>query len=95
MGFGLAIGRPEVGGNLWRTTGDIKPNWDRIYTIASAQAGLAAYAGPGHWNDPDMLEVGNGELTLAERSRTLQLVGHAGGTVDCRQRPGAYAAARY
>lgn len=57
---------PEVGGNLWRTTGDIEPNWNRIYTIVSAQAGLAAYAGPGHWNDPDMLEVGNGKLTLAE-----------------------------
>ena len=57
---------PEVGGNLWRTTGDIKPNWNRIYTIVSAQAGLAAYASPGHWNDPDMLEVGNGNLTLAE-----------------------------
>ena len=57
---------PKVGGNLWRTTGDIEPNWNRIYTIVSAQAGLAAYAGPGHWNDPDMLEVGNGKLTLAE-----------------------------
>ena len=57
---------PRAGGNLWRTTGDIKPNWDRIYAIVSAQAGLAAYAGPGHWNDPDMLEVGNGKLTLAE-----------------------------
>ena len=35
-------------------------------TIISQQAGLATYAGPGHWNDPDMLEVGNGKLTLAE-----------------------------
>jgi alpha-galactosidase len=57
---------PQVGGNLWRTTGDITPNWDRIYAIASQQAGLESYAGPGHWNDPDMLEVGNGKLTLAE-----------------------------
>jgi len=57
---------PELGGNLWRTTGDIDPHWDRIYAIASQQAGLEKYAGPGHWNDPDMLEVGNGELTLAE-----------------------------
>lgn len=55
-----------VGGNLWRTTGDIRPTWDSIYAIAQMQAGLAAYAGPGHWNDPDMLEVGNGGLTLAE-----------------------------
>ncbi len=57
---------PSVGGNLWRTTGDIEPNWDRIYAIVSQQAGLENYSGPGHWNDPDMLEVGNGKLSLAE-----------------------------
>ncbi|WP_263351128.1 glycoside hydrolase family 27 protein [Acidicapsa acidisoli] len=57
---------PQLGGNLWRTTGDIDPHWDRIYAIASQQSGLEKYAGPGHWNDPDMLEVGNGKLTLAE-----------------------------
>jgi len=57
---------PELGGNLWRTTGDINAHWDRIYTILEQQDGLAKYAGPGHWNDPDMLEVGNGKLTLAE-----------------------------
>ena len=57
---------PALGGNLWRTTGDITPHWDRIYAIASQQAGLESYAGPGHWNDPDMLEVGNGKLSLAE-----------------------------
>ena len=57
---------PSVGGNLWRTTGDVQPNWNRIYDIIEMQAGLAKYAGPGHWNDPDMLEVGNGRLTLAE-----------------------------
>ncbi len=57
---------PELGGNSWRTTGDIDAHWDRIYTILEQQAGLEKYAGPGHWNDPDMLEVGNGKLTLAE-----------------------------
>ena len=57
---------PSTGANLWRTTRDIQPNWDRIYAILSQQDGLARYAGPGHWNDPDMLEVGNGKLTLAE-----------------------------
>ena len=57
---------PALGGNLWRTTGDIDPHWDRIYAILSQQAGLAQYAGPGHWNDPDMLEVGNGRLSLNE-----------------------------
>ena len=57
---------PALGGNLWRTTGDIQANWNSMYTILSQQEGLESYAGPGHWNDPDMLEVGNGKLTLAE-----------------------------
>jgi alpha-galactosidase len=57
---------PSVGANLWRTTGDIEPRWQSIYDILSQQKGLTAYAAPGHWNDPDMLEVGNGKLTLAE-----------------------------
>jgi len=57
---------PKDGANLWRTTGDITPDWDRMYAILSQQSGLEAYAGPGHWNDPDMLEVGNGKLSLAE-----------------------------
>ena len=56
----------EVGGNLWRTTGDIKPVWDSpddswyngVVDILDKNAPLAPYAGPGHWNDPDMLEVG-------------------------------------
>jgi alpha-galactosidase len=57
---------PEVGGNLWRTTGDIKDNYARMSEIGFSQAGLAKYAGPGHWNDPDMLEVGNGGMTQDE-----------------------------
>ncbi len=57
---------PALGGNLWRTTGDIEPRWNSMYTILSQQEGLQSYAGPGHWNDPDMLEVGNGRMTLAE-----------------------------
>jgi alpha-galactosidase len=57
---------PALGGNSWRTTGDIEANWNSMYTILSQQAGLEKYAGPGHWNDPDMLEVGNGHLSLAE-----------------------------
>jgi len=64
---------PSVGGNLWRTTGDVSPDWDRIYAIVSQQAGLEKYAGPGHWNDPDMLEVGNGHLTLAENRTHFSL----------------------
>jgi alpha-galactosidase len=57
---------PAIGGNLWRTTGDIQPNWNSMYTILSQQEGLEKYAGPGHWNDPDMLEVGNGKLSVGE-----------------------------
>jgi alpha-galactosidase len=57
---------PEVGGNLWRTTDDIRANYDSMILIGLSQAGLAKYAGPGHWNDPDMLEVGNGKMTHEE-----------------------------
>ncbi len=57
---------PALGANSWRTTDDINPHWDRIYAILEQQEGLEKYAGPGHWNDPDMLEVGNGKLSLDE-----------------------------
>jgi alpha-galactosidase len=57
---------PEVGAHLWRTTGDIAATWDRIHLLGYGQAGLEQYSGPGHWNDPDILEVGNGNLTLEE-----------------------------
>lgn len=60
---------PEVGANLWRTTGDISDKYERMEEIGFGQAGLARFAGPGHWNDPDMLEVGNGGMT-AEEYRT-------------------------
>jgi alpha-galactosidase len=56
----------SVGGNLWRTTGDITDRYSRMAEIGFAQAGLAKYAGPGHWNDPDMLEVGNGGMNTEE-----------------------------
>jgi alpha-galactosidase len=49
-------------GNLWRTTGDINDTYDRMTLIGFGQSGLEKYAGPGHWNDPDMLEVGNGGM---------------------------------
>jgi alpha-galactosidase len=64
---------PAMGGNLWRSTEDIDPNWDRITVIGFSQAGLEKYAGPGHWNDPDMLEVGNGKLSLAENRAHFSL----------------------
>jgi alpha-galactosidase len=53
-------------GNLWRTTGDISDSYDRMSVIGFSQNGLEKYAGPGHWNDPDMLEVGNGGMTRDE-----------------------------
>ncbi|MBD1424163.1 glycoside hydrolase family 27 protein [Sphingobacterium arenae] len=48
----------SIGGNVWRTTGDIRDNWESMSRIGFNQAGLESYAGPGHWNDPDMLVVG-------------------------------------
>ncbi|WP_371539663.1 NPCBM/NEW2 domain-containing protein [Streptomyces sp. NBC_00466] len=53
-------------GNLWRTTGDISDNWSSMLSIIKQNLPLASAAGPGHWNDPDMLEVGNGGMTDTE-----------------------------
>jgi alpha-galactosidase len=60
-------------GNLWRTTGDIYDAWEGkrdyasgVMTLLDLQVGLESFAGPGHWNDPDMLEVGNGGMTDGE-----------------------------
>lgn len=63
----------SVGGNAWRTTGDISDNYERMTDIGFGQAGLAKYAGPGHWNDPDMLEVGNGKMNLEEYRTHMSL----------------------
>jgi alpha-galactosidase len=48
----------QTGGNLWRTTGDITDTWSSMSAIGFGQAALHEFAGPGHWNDPDMLVVG-------------------------------------
>jgi alpha-galactosidase len=69
----------EIGGNLWRTTGDIQDRWqgrvewkpgdccsNGVLDIVDLEADLFSSAGPGHWNDPDMLEVGNGGMTDTE-----------------------------
>jgi alpha-galactosidase len=64
---------PEVGGNLWRTTGDINDHYARMAEIGFGQAGLARFAGPGHWNDPDMLEVGNGGMNTDEYRTHMSL----------------------
>jgi alpha-galactosidase len=52
--------------NLWRTTHDIHPNWPSVVQHIDAQAAVASYAKPGAWNDPDMLEIGDGGLTPTE-----------------------------
>src|ERR1044072_4969420 len=77
---GKAVGTPKPWlwakdvGNLWRTTGDIQDCWDckrdwggiGVVHILDLQDGLESHAGPGHWNDTDMLEVGNGGMTTTE-----------------------------
>ena len=70
-------------GNLWRISGDIRPCWDctgdracngimQILDLVS-ELKLFRYAGPGHWNDPDMLEVGNPGLSLTESKAHFSL----------------------
>ncbi len=76
-------------GHMWRTTYDIRPCWDcgqkaisngmeienfiGFTKILDMQVGLESYAGPGHWNDPEMLEVGNGNLTIDENKAHFSL----------------------
>ena len=69
-------------GNLWRTTGDIYDHWEGknsngysigMMNIVDMQAGLEGFAGPGHWNDPDMLEIGNGGMTDTEYRTHMSL----------------------
>ncbi|HEY4900115.1 MAG TPA: glycoside hydrolase family 27 protein [Terriglobales bacterium] len=62
-----------VGGNLWRTTGDINDTYKRMMEIVDTQSAIAKWAGPGHWNDPDMLEVGNGGMTTDEYRTHMSL----------------------
>ena len=63
----------DVGGNLWRTTGDIRDAWDSMTRIGFSQNELSRYAKPGHWNDPDMLEIGNGAMTDDEYRTHMSL----------------------
>src|SRR5256886_5426072 len=55
-------------GNLWRTTGDINASYGSLLSIFHQNVGLASFAGPGGWNDPDMLEVGNGMSFTEDRA---------------------------
>lgn len=63
----------KIGGNAWRTTGDIGIKYETISSIGFAQNGLEKYASPGHWNDPDMLEIGNGNLTPDQQYTHMSL----------------------
>jgi len=64
---------PDVGGNAWRTTDDISDRYASMSNIGFGQAGLSRFAGPGHWNDPDMLEVGNGGMNPDEYRTHMSL----------------------
>jgi len=63
---------PAVG-NSWRTTGDIGDNWNSMISRADLNNEWAQYAGPGGWNDPDMLEIGNGGMTITEYETHMSL----------------------
>lgn len=62
----LWAGKPPVDAGSWRTTGDIRDNYASMLKIFKQNVVLDRYASPGHWNDPDMLEVGNGGMTDTE-----------------------------
>ena len=63
----------NVGGQMWRTTGDIADNYSSMLLHGLLQNGLEKYAGPGHWNDPDMLEIGNGKMNEDEYRTQMAL----------------------
>jgi alpha-galactosidase len=63
----------DAGANLWRTGDDVHDDYLSVTEIGFAQAGLSGFAGPGHWNDPDMLEIGNGGLTPDEARTQISL----------------------
>ncbi len=64
---------PSVGANLWRTTGDIEDKYMSMAYIGFGQNGLEKFAAPGHWNDPDMLEIGNGGMSADEYRTHMSL----------------------
>jgi alpha-galactosidase len=69
----------SAGGHLWRTTGDLENSWANLESVGFRQAGREQYAGPGHWNDTDMLIVGTlswgrGEPTPTKLTKNEQIV---------------------
>jgi alpha-galactosidase len=63
----------DVGGNLWRTTGDIEDTYASMSKIGFDKNGTSRHTGPNGWNDPDMLEVGNGGMTHDEYQTHMAL----------------------
>jgi alpha-galactosidase len=63
----------KVGGHLWRTTGDITDDYATMAKIGFDKNGRAEFAGPGGWNDPDMLEIGNGGMSHDEYATHMTL----------------------
>jgi len=63
----------NVGGDLWRVTGDITDTWVSMSSIGFQQTGHEKFAGPGHWNDTDMLVVGHVGWGRAEKPRPTNL----------------------
>ncbi|WP_221174304.1 glycoside hydrolase family 27 protein [Luteibacter sp. 9135] len=64
---------PQTGAQLWRTTPDISDDWEAMSQRGFRQLDLTAWSGPGHWNDPDMLEVGNGGMNSQEYRTQMSL----------------------
>jgi alpha-galactosidase len=62
---GMLVAELDIA-QLWRTSSDIKDTWDSMIKIGEANNAYSLFAQPGHWNDPDMLEVGNGGMTDTE-----------------------------
>lgn len=63
----------QTGAHLWRTTPDISDNWASMDKRGFRQLDLATFNGPGHWNDPDMLEIGNGGMSTDEYRTQMSL----------------------
>jgi alpha-galactosidase len=68
----------QVGGNMWRTTDDISDSYRSMALIGFSQPGLERFTGPGHWNDPDMLEIGNGGMTADQYRQPDEPMGDSG-----------------
>ena len=71
--FDVASWGAKTGANLWRTGPDIQDNWDSVTKAGFAENGKEANAGPGRWNDPGLIQLGNGGMTPDEYRTQLNL----------------------